>query len=268
MKARDIISKAISGLVLVLAPVTAVAQGFAVEVTPPRFEASARPGTVFRNVIQINNVSGQDTKLQIRTADWVLDENGSAQFDYDLGPGSCRPWVGIEAREIVVPAEGRRRFRFEVAVPEGTPDGECRFGLMLEGEPELVEGGPPVPVAGRIGIIVYLAIGDAAPSLELVDIRVEDVGGRALPVLTVRNTGNAHGRLQGFMDATDGEGRRLSLAPSTSPILPGASREISLHPLAEGDEAPAELRWPLRLQGKLDAGLGELSVDAEVSPAR
>ncbi|WP_295360173.1 hypothetical protein [Arenimonas sp.] len=261
-------SKAASFLLALFFAAPTLAQEFAVEVTPPRFEDSARPGTVYRNVIEINNTSAGTARLAVRTADWSLNEQGSAEFDYGLVPGSCRPWVGIEASEVSVPSRGRKRFRFEVDVPADAPSGECRFGLMIEGEPALIEGGPPVPVAARIGIIVYLAIGDAAPALEVVEVRSAEVGGSRVPVLRIRNSGNAHGRLQGFIESTDASGRRITWIPSSSPILAGDTRDISLHALAEGDEQAPEPVWPLRIRGRLDAGKGRVDVDAEVGASQ
>ena len=59
-----------------------------------------------------------------------------------LAPGSCRPWVAIERREIVVPARWR-------AVPLPLREsrrppiaaGECRFALVIEGGGETVDAG-------------------------------------------------------------------------------------------------------------------------------
>jgi len=247
---------ALALVLLALAPFAA-AQTFSAQVLPPRFEARAAEGTVYRNVIEIQNPSPAAVRFGIRTADWVLDEAGEAQFDYALAPGSCRPWVGLEAGEVRIEPNGRKRLRFEVQVPAGTPAGQCRFAIMIEGDPQRSGG---MTVAGRIGVIIYLDIGDAAARLQVASARVAEVNGQALPLLTVRNEGNAHGRLQGLLDGIDAKGKRWTLAPVSHPILPGTEREIPLQPLAAGEGDPATPAWPLRLQGQLEWGRQRIAV--------
>jgi len=248
-----------------LAPAAATAQSFSVLVSPPRFEAAAKAGETYRNVIEITNVSGQSGHYTLHTADWTLGADGSAQFSDALAPGSCRPWVGIEAPEITVAANAKRRYRFEVAVPADAPVGECRFAILLDGDPTAASGSVPVPVAGRIGIIVYLTIGGAAPKLEVVDSLTGQIGGQRLPVLRVRNSGNAHGRLEGLIDGTDAAGKRYSFAPTTLPILPGETRDIALTPEADNDKsAVPQVGYPLVLKGGLDVGAQRLDIDAHI----
>src|SRR5271157_6377388 len=145
------------------------AQGFAALVSPPRFELATKPGKTLRSVIEVSNRSTASGRYLIHTADWTLAPDFSVTFQDDLQPGSCRPWVAIERPEIVVPGAGTLRYRFEVAVPADAPAGECRFAVMIEGaEPSVAHGkGLDIPVTGRIGVIVYVVIGDGAPDLEI-----------------------------------------------------------------------------------------------------
>jgi hypothetical protein len=256
--------RALVVLLGLLAASGAAAQGFAAQVSPPRFEESAKAGTTFRNVLEITNDSNEAARFAFRTADWSLDAQGAAAFSYELAPGSCRPWVGIEAPEIQVPANGRKRYRFEVAVPADAPSGECRFAIMIEGDSAPLPGGG-LQVAGRIGIIVYLTVGDGAPVLTHLGTRVASVNGRDLPLVSIRNSGNAHARLGGYLDAIDGNGKRITVSPSSDPILPGATREIALLPLGDGANAPEPtLTFPLRIKGRLEAPPLRLDIDDEV----
>lgn len=245
---RNLLFATAMALATCAAPV--FAQGFDAQVLPPRFEDSAKAGTVYRNVIEIQNQSLTSTRYGIRTADWVLNETGEAEFDYALAPGSCRPWVGLEANEVVVDPQGRKRLRFEVAVPADAVSGQCRFAIMIEGPPHKTASG--MAVAGRIGIIVYLTVGDGAARLSVVDIKVAAQEGQEVPVLRVHNDGNAHGRLQGFLSGLDADGKRWTLLPSGSPILPGDTRDIPLFPVSEKDEPRPVLSFPMQLRGQLD----------------
>lgn len=258
--------RALIAAALLVLPLSALAQGFSVLVTPPRFEDRVTPGTTWRDVVEISNVSNATTRLMLHTLDWTLDAQGLPQFTDALAPGSCRPWVGIEAEQIDVPANGKRRYRFEVAVPADAPTGECRFALMIEGEPQATRAGMPVPVSGRIGVVVYLAIGDAAPRLSVVGQSAQTIEGRDVPVLQIRNEGNAHGRVEGFIEGRDASGKRFTFAPSSLPILAGETRAITLNPQGDNPStaAPA-ITWPLQLKGQLDSAPRPLPIEASVA---
>ena len=230
------------------------AQGFAAIISPPRFELFVKPGEKTRQVIEITNASVQLAKYYLKTADWALDKNGGVSFDETLQAGSCRPWVAIEAREISVSGGGKYRYRFEIAAPADAPPGECRFALLVEGDEQAIKAtnGPPVPLAGRIAIIVYVTVGNAAPKLEVVTSQVALVDGVATPVLQVKNTGNAHGRLDGFLSGTDASGKKLEFTISTLPILPGETRVILLTVTRDEREAPVKVVYPITIRGNLE----------------
>ena len=238
-----------------LAVPVAAAQGFAAVVSPPRFEIAMKPGERVRQVVEITNASTLAATYHLRTADWQLAPDGSVAFPDGLAPDSCRPWVAIERHEIQVPGGGSYRYRFEVQPPTDAPAGECRFALMIEGDEQTVQtdAGLALPISGRIAVIVYVGIGAAAPNIRVAAAKVADVNGRPLPVLEVSNTGNAHGRLAGFLTGTDAQGRKLDFSPATLPVLPGETRSIALTPSAGADEV-AEIAFPVTIKGVLELG--------------
>jgi hypothetical protein len=247
-------------------PLQSIAQGFAALVTPPRFELTAKPGEKLRQVVEITNASAQPAKFRVKTADWKLEPNASVSFDEAVKPGSCRPWVAVEARQISVSAGGKYRYRFEISAPEDAQPGECRFAILIEGDEQTVQtpGGPTFPISGRLGVIVYVTIGGASPVLEVVGTSVGS-GDEPLPVLMVKNTGTAHGRLAGFLSGTDAAGKKVEFTPATLPILPGETRPISLTPYREADEA-VKVTYPITIRGKLE--WGDKTVPFEQSFAR
>ncbi|MEC7119731.1 MAG: hypothetical protein VXW65_07500 [Pseudomonadota bacterium] len=228
---------------------------FSALVSPPRIEDQARSGRVYRNIIEIQNVADQATTYQIKTNDWSLDAAGGVVFSDALAADSCRPWVGIESNQITLGAQARYRYRFEVDVPENTPAQQCRFALMIEGEPQQVKGSP-APIAGRIGVIIYLNINGAQAELMVQSASTQTQDQHLVPMLQVHNQGNAHGRLEGSLTATDADGRTVQLAPSADPILPQKTRAIALYPVmpphAPEDAAAPQLRAPLQLDGTLE----------------
>ena len=242
-------------LVASLMPLAPAAQGFAALVSPPRFELTAKPGEKLRQVMEVTNAGARAAKYKLKTTDWSLAEDGAVRFDDALGPGSCRPWVAIESKQITVGAGGKYRYRFEVSPPADTPAGECRFAIMIEGDEQTVQSpnGPSFPIAGRLGVIVYVVLGDAAPKLEVTGTRVAPVNDAPVPVITVKNTGNAHGRITGFLSGTDASGKKLEFTPSSLPILAGESRAISLVPYGDKDEV-VRIAYPVTVKGKLEWG--------------
>ena len=149
--------------------------------------------------------------------------------------------------------KGAYRFRFEVSPPADTPRGECRFAILVEGAPLTVKtkSGLGVPVSGRLGVIVYLEIGGAQANLKMIGTAVAKVNGEPTPVIQVKNDGDAHGRLAGFLGGTDAHGARLSFAPATFPILPGETRYIPLVVDQPENSPPVHIAFPITIHGKL-----------------
>ena len=99
----------------------------------------------------------------------------------------------------------------------------------------------------------------------MVKAGVSPVQGRALPFLQVRNSGDMHARLDGYLAGVDARGTRIVLVPDNSPILVGVTRDIPLYPQAEQEgETPADIAFPLQIKGRLDSDQQRLEIDATV----
>lgn len=253
---------------LSLLPGAALAQGFAVFLSPSRFELKAAPGETRREVLEFHHVGLETGRYRIYTNDWEFRSDHSVRFMDTLLPDTCRPWIALERRELSLASNGRYRFRFEVTPPPDTPARECRFALMVEGvDPAKFEGqNLNVPVAGRVGVIVYVQIGDAAPRLAYRAAGLTTVDGKRLPTLEVTNAGNAHGRLEGFLTGKDAQGKSFDLAPDSSPILPGGTRMIVIRPSFDGAKEPPPIAYPLSVKGTLEWGKNRESVDLRFEP--
>jgi hypothetical protein len=243
---------------------SAHAQGFAALVSPPRFELTTKPGRTLRNTLEISNRSTAPAHYRVHTADWTLARDFSVQFQEELQPGSCRPWVALERPEVVVPGGATMRYRFEVAIPVGAVAGECRFGILIEGaEPSIAQAnGLQLPVTGRIGVIVYVTVGDAAPILEVFGPKIVRLNGQEIPTLRVHNSGNAHGRVSGFLTGTDARGVSYDFTPSDFPILPHEERELFLTP-SNGKEDHPTLTFPVTVKGTLEWGNERTELDQQ-----
>ena len=229
------------------------AQEFAALVSPPRFEVSGKAGATVHPVIEITNRSNVPSRYRLHTSDFVLGSDYGVTFHDELLPGSCRPWVAIERPLVALPPGGTIRYRFEVQVPADAPAGECRFAIMVEAdEASLAKAGEvQLPIVGRIGVIVYVEVGDAAPQLEVFGPAIVNHNGQQVPALRVHNAGNAHTRMSGFLSGKDATGSKYDFTPSDLPILPGEVREVVLTP-STADNANPTLTFPVTVQGTLE----------------
>jgi fimbrial chaperone protein len=253
---------------LLFVPAGALA-AFSAIVGPPRFELRAQPGATVREAIDIASDSIDYANFVIRSSDWELAPDGSVLYrEGELAAESCRPWVRLERRDIRMAPQAKRKFRFEVQVPPDTKPGECRFALLIEGrEPSVAEGALiKLPMQGRIAVIVYVTIGDAKPNLEFRSLQVSDFNGQKYPSITLANTGNAHGRPEGILEARDADGKSLEFSVSPSPLLAGTTRTLPIWPNDGPDGKPTTVSYPLRLKGTVEWDGGQHKVDSVVRP--
>jgi hypothetical protein len=87
-----------------------------------------------------------------------------------------------------------------------------------------------------------------------------------MAMIDVRNSGNAHGRLEGFLNATDASGQRLELTPADVPIMPGETRSVSLSPVLEEGKPAPDVQFPLSVKGSLEWGKNRLPLDVSFAP--
>jgi hypothetical protein len=240
--------------------------GFSAMVSPPRFELHGKPGEIIREIVDIENAGDIPAVFSIRTADWDLSEAGGLTiFPAELQSGSCRPWARLERRSIRLQPQSGKRFRFELHLPEQAPAGECRLAILVEpGDDESVLARARnirFPVEGRIAIIIYVTVGDATPVLTLHTLKLQEVNGRLTPVAVLENTGNAHGRPDGFLQGKDASGKKIDFIVAQTPILPGQTRPVTLwQATAEGEEA-ITLTAPLQVKGVIGWEGGQHKVD-------
>jgi len=246
------------------------ASAFAGLVSPPRFEIRAKPGEVVREVLDIGNDAAVADDFAVSTADWDLNEKGGVEFRDPLQPGSCRPWVRIERHEVHMQPRALRKYRFEVHVPPDAPAGECRFAIIIQKASEAAEvtaGNIQFPLQGRIGVIVYVSVGEVAPRLKLESVTLKEFNGRLTPAATFRNDGNSHGRPEGVLEGRDASGKTYEFVVSPFPILPGETRAVALWPQEGPDHKAPVLKYPVRVRGVIEWDGGKQDIDATLSPA-
>jgi hypothetical protein len=170
---------------------------------------------------------------------------------------------------LALNARGNRKFRFEVHIPADAPVGECRFAILIGAAPEqdstVAAGQLKFPVQGRVGLVVYVRVGDAKPKLEFRGLKVAKVNNAPTPVAVFHNSGNAHGRPEGGLNAVDKNGQQLEFVVSPSPILPGQTREVPIWPAdPDNSNKTVQFTYPLKLKGTIEWDGGKQAVDTTV----
>ena len=101
------------GLILTLGLLTASvqAQGFSALVSPPRVETAIKPGQTTRQVLEITQVGPLPGRFRVYSNDWSINASGGVDFFDELQPGSCRPWVALERREMTVGGNAKQASR-------------------------------------------------------------------------------------------------------------------------------------------------------------
>lgn len=257
----------LGALLLALA---APASAFEMSVAPSRVEVAGKGGARIGQSLQLTNVGTRPSEVAVRTLDWTFSADGAIAFHDELREGSCRPWVTLERRFVRIAPQATVSFRFQVDVPRDAPRGECRFMLAVEGvEPayraQIQSGGASLslPVNGRIAVAVYVAVNGAEPKLEYKGIGVRQEGNRRIPVITLANSGDAHGRIEGSLDTVDAAGLKFELVPDSTPIMPGQTRTLALTPRTSQQRRSIEPVFPLRSDGQLDWNLGSFKVKVD-----
>ena len=258
-------------LIALMSVESASAAAFEIAAIPSRFEVSGKSGQRIGQSLDIQNVGATATEVSLRTIDWTFSEDGNITYHDELVPNSCRPWVALERKTVKLEAQQKKSFRFQIDPPADAARGECRFMIAIEGiEPAskaLIQKGNvglSLPVSGRIAVAVYVMLNGAEPKIEMSKIGVAEVKGARTPVVTVRNTGDAHGRLDGVIDAVGGDGSKFQLIPDGTPVLPGQTRNLALTAKGEPNSKPPVIVFPLRTHGTLDWDNGSFKVDAEL----
>lgn len=249
---------------------SARAAPFELGVAPSRYELSSKAGARVGQVLDLQNMGNAPTELTLRTLDWTYSADGQIGYHDELLPGSCRPWVTLERRNMKLGAMEKRGLRFQIDVPPGAARQECRFMIAVEGvEPAyqalVREQGVNLrlPVSGRIAVAVYVAVEGAAPKLTLESAGMREQRGQRQPVVVVRNEGDAHGRLSGSLDVRGADGRKQEWLPEGTPVMPGQTRQLLLSPRAEEGSLPKALPFPVKASGLLDWEEGSFRVEAE-----
>jgi hypothetical protein len=206
-----------------------LAQAFGVGVQPSTVEMTIKPGDRQRQVVTIGNVHKSKTiSLTMGLADWSLDKNGKLVLE---APGettrSAAEWVRFSPASVTLKPETSQDVTVEISAPYKIESkGDHRFALLATTMlPELNERGETSGVWNRyqLASLFYLTLTPSKSLPEVTSVAINESDNSML-TLQIKNTGDAHARLQGNAFIKDASGEVVAETPLNAVVLDGGER--------------------------------------------
>ena len=152
------------------------------------------PGTTLLRRVEVSNNSGTAVRVQLYAGAAVID-GGSFVTQPEGQTNDLSTWITVAPSVIDMPASGEATATVTITVPRDAPPGERYAVVWAQPPPRTGSGG--IAVVNRVGIRVYLSVGNgAAPPIDFtinsltaarnssgspyVTALVHNLGGRAL----------------------------------------------------------------------------------------
>jgi hypothetical protein len=224
-----------------------------VSISPLTVEVQANRGQA-NGVITVGNSSTEAFRARVYAEPFTYDPDAGFKT-LESSPTDLRPYLQFSPAELVVPPGVDRRVRFAVRFPPSLPDGEYRAIIFTQNLQEITStsGGNKIGITARIGVTIYVRIGDLKPNLS-VESTSFNTQQKQIQLL-VRNTGKASvgPKVDWILKQGDKTIKTGKVDPSW--IMPESSRNLTL--LSFGKDQPALAPGTYQLQGKVLWGSGD-----------
>jgi P pilus assembly chaperone PapD len=184
--------------ILLFAGAASAASVCSIEVSPLTLELQVDPGRAHTDAIQITNTGANRQHIKAYCQDWTLRPDGVVIF-VSAGrlPQSASGWVALTPSEFDLAPGDSQQVRYTVRVPSDAV-GETRTVVIFEAEAQALSlRGAPSRVIPRIGTIIYVQSGAAAPA----QARVAEFNvGPEMGLLVIENAGPGHLRFTGRLE--------------------------------------------------------------------
>jgi len=178
--------------------------------------------------VEVGNGTDQPVTMELYAASATV-KDGQFTFGDGRAKNELSTWTTVAPGTVQVPPHGTATTVVTVTIPKDAVDGE-RYAVVWAQPPA---SGGNVPVVNRVGIRMYVSVGEGAEPVT--DFRIDslvasrDSQGRPVVSALVTNTGGRAIDLSGSLDLTNGPG---SLGAGPFPMQLGTT-------LAPKEHAPA-----------------------------
>jgi hypothetical protein len=192
---------------------------------------SLRPGAVITRHVEVSNDTGKPAHLLIY-ADAAQIADGQFTAANGQTANELTSWMTVTPSSVDLPQGGTQRVTVVVRVPRNASAGE-RYGMVLADLPP-TSTGPGIHVESRVGVRLYLNVGDGAPRVDFsINTLTAERDGSGRPVVQaqVHNIGARALDMRGTLKLTDGPGG-LTAGPFAAKLgttlAPGQSEPVTV----------------------------------------
>ena len=230
-----------------------------VEVSPLRVELQLAPGGARTQAITLTNTGKTAVRVRGTIVDWRLSKEGAPQFELpqDGRAYSASAWIRIAPPEVVLQPGAQGTVRFSVTVPQVVEPAGFRTGVLFDFGPadgEPVARKREITFKSRIATLIYVNVGQAPASVDLIDLAVRSTPELTQVVGTLKNTGRRTVRTKGTLVIYGAGGAAIREIPVPDvPVLPESERDVVV---VASDRAANPLPpGTYRVELKIDIGL-------------
>jgi hypothetical protein len=168
-----------------------------------------KAGTTIRRRIGVTNHTNGPLKVRLYAAAATI-KDGAFTPEASQTQNELSSWISVAPAAVDVAAGAQTKATVTIAVPKNATNGEQYAAVFAE--PPAVQGKNGVAQVNRVGVRVYLSVGDGEPAsdfviqsmkafrtdkgLPAVSAEVKNTGGRALDMSGSLRLGNGPGGLQ------------------------------------------------------------------------
>lgn len=172
------------------------------------------PGTTITRRVEVSNDTAEPQDVQVYAAAATITD-GNFAFGDGREANELTGWTTVDPASVRPPAGEVSEATVTIAVPADASPGE-RYAVVWAELPPAVPDGGGVGAVNRVGIRVYLSVGEGGePASDFAITTFEarrDAEGNPVVAATVENTGGRALDLSGELTLTDGPGG-LSAGP-------------------------------------------------------
>jgi len=229
-----------------------LANAFGVGVQPSTVEMTIKPGDRQTQTVTIGNVHKTKTiSMTMGLADWSLDKDGKLILNAPgETPRSASEWVRFSPASVTLKPETSQDVKVEISAPYKINEkGDHRFALLATTMlPELNERGETSGVWNRyqLASLFYLTLTPSQSLPEITSVAVNKTDSSVI-TMEIKNTGDAHARLQGNAHVKDSTGKIVAETPLNAVVLDGGERTYNIN-LKDLEDLPSGTVYTIDFQ--------------------
>lgn len=132
----------------------------AVSISPPKMEFTTGAGKKVKELIEVKNQDIVPVNLKVYSTGFSISNDGG--LTYSSGKSySAEDWIKLVPDKLSIRPDDYNVVRYEIQVPEGTPNGSYTASIQIEEMKEEAVGvqRAQMQIKGRLAFIIYVNVG-------------------------------------------------------------------------------------------------------------